>query len=262
MSQPSDSPAALFEYADLDPWNGMFYAMAERLTPLMAGEGRGKTYGRYAAGEAIFGYHPETRADYATIGRILALSLSTVTAAALAGTPGLAPAEQIRFLGKVQSLSQAADRAERLMMTRRQRARDENIRGDTLVPRPAGRPSHYAPLPAEDPASGIARNRAAEARAKAEAQTIADAAPQVAATEDPNPRTELQAVEPMAVKPQPQPDPQRAPSAPPAAALTISPGPIPAIRTNGKAGAMSLREALLNGSAMPPFVGHSGGAPT
>ncbi len=189
--------------ADLDPWNGLYYAVSEGLTPLFKGQGRGKAYATYAAGEAISGYHPESRADYATIGRILALTLSTITAATLAADPGIPATEKIKFLGKVHTLSQAADRAERIMMTRRKWQKTEATRPDTLVPRPHGRPSRYPPLPADDPASGAYQARAATSAPAtppaAEATAPAASAPdQTAAPQPAPPPTKAAAKTPIA----------------------------------------------------------------
>ncbi len=169
MSQPRTSTA----HRDLDPWNGLFYTVADRLTPLFKGEGRGKVYARYAAGEAIAGYHPDSRADYATIGRILALSLATITAAEHASRQDLPTDDLVRVLGKVHTLSQAADRAERTMMTRRRQMQEDGVHRDALVPRPSGRPSRYAPLPADDPASAAAR----EAEEQEAEKTVAEPHP-------------------------------------------------------------------------------------
>ncbi len=160
-------------HPDLDPWHGLLYAVIERITPLFKGTERGATYARYAAGEAIAAFNPESRADYASIGRILALSLSSITAAAQSVDPDLAEDQQIRFLTKAQSLSRTADQAERTMMTRRRHAPQDGA-ADTLIPRPPGRPAHYRPLPPDDPASGaaLAARQAEEARQAAQlAQT-------------------------------------------------------------------------------------------
>src|SRR6201999_3843847 len=86
-----------------------------------------------------------------------ALSLATITAAEHASNHDLPTDDLVRVLGKVHTLSQAADRAERLMMTRRKQMHDDGVHRDALVPRPSGRPSRYAPLPAEDLASAVAR---------------------------------------------------------------------------------------------------------
>jgi hypothetical protein len=153
-------------HPDLDPWHGLLYAVIERLIPLFKGTERGETYARYAAGEAIAAFNPESRADYASIGRILALSLSAITAAAQSVAPDLSGEQQIRFLTKAQSLSRTADQAERMMMTRRRLAPRDEI-ADTLIPRPPKRPAHYRPLPPDDPASGasIAARQAQEVAA-------------------------------------------------------------------------------------------------
>jgi hypothetical protein len=152
-------------HPDLDPWHGLLYAVTERLTPLFKGAERGATYARYAAGEAIAAFNPQSRADYASIGRILALSLSAITAAAQSADPDLPEEQQIRFLTKAQSLSRTADQAERVMMTRRRHAPQDGT-ADTLIPRPPERPARYRPLPPEDPASGasLAARQAEDAR--------------------------------------------------------------------------------------------------
>ncbi len=239
MSQPRTSAA----HRDLDPWNGLFYTVADRLTPLFKGEGRGKVYARYAAGEAIIGYHPDSRADYATIGRILALSLATITAAEHASRQDLPTDDLVRVLGKVHTLSQAADRAERTMMTRRRQMQEDGVHRDALVPRPSGRPSRYAPLPADDPASAAARE--AEEAQEAE-KTVAE--PHQPATE-PQPAPAAALGEPPAANDAahaPQPAVQPAP--------TSTRTEQPATPTGREPEAPPLAPAKARGPRMPETV--------
>ncbi len=292
MSQPGTDQ----EYQDLDPWNGLFYSMAERLTPLFVGEGRGTTYARYAAGEAIAGYHPETRADYASIARILALSLATVTASVRASDPDMPIADQLRFLGKVQGLSQGADRAERLMAARRKRAQEEEIRGDTLVPRPTHRPSRYPPLPPEDPASGrapapktktvpqpaskapqpdpvpaqvVTRAHQPENPAVAMERVPPSVEPAVPSTVDPAPQCPPPAVQATQASPSTVQAPIAATSTPgnaPTAPVAAAPAPIAApapVAAPQDARRSSFRDSPLNGHAEPPaYPSHPGPALT
>jgi hypothetical protein len=169
MSTVTSAVTSQAVHPDLDPWHGILYTVIEHLAPLFKSAERGATYARYAAGKAIAAFNPESRADYTSIGRILALSLSAITVAAQSTDPSLPAAERLRFLNKVQSLSRTADQAERTMMARRRLAPREDI-ADTLIPRPANRPARYHPLPPDDPACGAAiaartreRQQAAEA---------------------------------------------------------------------------------------------------
>ena len=184
FSPPCPAPRRLSRPRSLE--RPVLHRRRHRLTPLFKGEGHGKVYARYAAGEAIAGYHPNSRADYATIGRILALSLATITAAEHASNHDLPTNDLVRVLGKVHTLSQAADRAERSMMTRRKQMQEDGVHRDALVPRPSGRPSRYAPLPVEDPASGAAREAEEQA---AQVETVASEPDRAVAEDHPAPAT-------------------------------------------------------------------------
>ena len=71
-----------------DPSFGLLYAVADRLIPLFTGVDRDIPY---AFAAALGAYRPESQADYANIGRILAGSLVNIELLAKTVTPGLPP---------------------------------------------------------------------------------------------------------------------------------------------------------------------------
>lgn len=172
MSQTAELPP---DFKDLDPWDGMAYSIVDRISPLFVNEQGGETFARYAASEAIAAYKPQSRADYASIGRIVSLSLLTMTVAAKVAAADMPVSEQVKAVGKLQALNDSIDRTEKTMAARRDAAfADGSIkRPDSLVGRPPSQPNRFPPLPASDPASGA---YAARAYARAMARRAARAA--------------------------------------------------------------------------------------
>jgi hypothetical protein len=88
---------------------------------------------------ALAAYHPESRADFVNIARILAFSMASLAALGMAVADDLTPAAKMRYFGRANALNRSADQSERIMMQRRreQRANPSAERPAHLRPRPA-----------------------------------------------------------------------------------------------------------------------------
>jgi hypothetical protein len=157
---------------------------------------------------ALAAYHPESRADFVNIARILAFSMASLAALGMAVANDLPPAAKMRYFGRANALNRSADQSERIMMQRRREQR-ANPRAELLA--------HLRPRPADpEPSPDDAAIDAAveEAMAAYRATKVSPSA------EEPAPR--VQTSTPSAPRPF---DPQ--PAQPPIAIRAAIPGQAP-----------------------------------
>ncbi len=182
MSQTATATSAA-GYKDLDPWDGISYAVIECLAPLFITSICGPAYARRAAFEAITAYKPQSRADYGNIGRIVAFSLLVMAIAAKAAAADVPLELQLKILSRLQAVSRTADATEKVMVARRNQAWADGSykRPDTLIGRPPTEEYPYPPLPDSDRASAAYASQMAErtdVRAEMPPAALRQAAPQ------------------------------------------------------------------------------------
>ena len=123
-----------------DPWDGVLFSVAGQLAPLFETKDTDPDDARQSAMSALAAYHPESRADFVNIARILAFSMASLAALGMAVADDLTPALKMRYFGRANALNRSADQSERIMMQRRREQRANP---------PAERPAHLRPRPAD-----------------------------------------------------------------------------------------------------------------
>jgi hypothetical protein len=210
-----------------DPWDGVLFSVAGQLAPLFETKDTDPDDARQSAMSALAAYHPESRADFVNIARILAFSMASLAALGMAVADDLTPALKMRYFGRANALNRSADQSERIMMQRRR---------DQRANPPAECPAHLVLRPADpEPSPDDAAIDAAveEAMAAYRATKVSPSA------EEPAPRVQT------STQPLPRPfDTQ--PAQPPIAIRAASPGQGPAI---------PYKRSLLQCTAMPPSIG-------
>jgi hypothetical protein len=98
---------------------GLLDRLADHLAPLFVTSVSALPIARLMAGRAIAAYQPQTQADLISIGRIIAFSMSALAALGRAASEDMAPALQLRYLGRANTLNRSADQSERAMDRRR-----------------------------------------------------------------------------------------------------------------------------------------------
>ncbi len=98
-----------------DPWDGVLFSVAGQLAPLFETKDTDPDDARQSAMSALAAYHPESRADFVNIARILAFSMASLAALGLAVADDLPPAAKMRYFGRANALNRSADQSERIM---------------------------------------------------------------------------------------------------------------------------------------------------
>jgi hypothetical protein len=103
----------------INPRLGLMFAAAHHLLPLFRIGTIDDRLARQMAVSAIESYHPETRADYVNVARIIAFSMTALALLGKTVSPDMALPEQMRAYGRANALSRSADQSERTMMQHR-----------------------------------------------------------------------------------------------------------------------------------------------
>ena len=207
-----------------DPWDGVLFSVAGQLAPLFETKDTDPDDARQCAMSALAAYHPESRADFVNIARILAFSMASLAALGMAVANDLPPAAKMRYFGRANALNRSADQSERIMMQRRREQRANPC---------AELPAHLRPRPADpEPSPDDAAIDAAVEEAMAAYRATKVSPP----AEEPAPRVQT------STQPAPRPfDTQ--PAQPPIAIRAAIPGQAPTT---------PYKQSLLQCTAMPP----------
>jgi hypothetical protein len=103
----------------INPRLGLMFAAAHHLLPLFRIGTIDDRLARQMAVSAIEAYHPETRADYVNVARIIAFSMTALALLGKTASPDMALPDQMRAYGRANALNRSADQSERTMMQRR-----------------------------------------------------------------------------------------------------------------------------------------------
>jgi hypothetical protein len=103
----------------INPRLGLMFAAAHHLLPLFRIGTIDDRLARQMAVSAIESYHPETRADYVNVARIIAFSMTALALLGKTASPDMALPDQMRAYGRANALNRSADQSERTMMQRR-----------------------------------------------------------------------------------------------------------------------------------------------
>jgi hypothetical protein len=115
------------------------FAAAHHLLPLFRIGTIDDRLARQMAVSAIEAYHPETRADYVNVARIIAFSMTALALLGKTASPDMALPEQMRAYARANALNRSADQSERTMMQRRrhQKANPPAEQPNLIGPNPA-----------------------------------------------------------------------------------------------------------------------------
>jgi hypothetical protein len=102
-----------------DPVDGLLDRLANHLAPLFVADAEDMPAARLMAVRTIAAYQPATQADLINIGRTISFSMSALAMLGRAASGEMPPALQLRYLGRANMLSRAADQSERAMERRR-----------------------------------------------------------------------------------------------------------------------------------------------
>jgi hypothetical protein len=210
----------------IDPQIGLMVSAAERLIPLFESPAVDHSLARRMAVSALYAYKPETRADFLNAARIIAFSMAALALLGKAASSDMAMPEQMRAFGRANALNRSADQSERTMMLRR--------RYDKANPQTEQPPREPAPPDTQLDEAGV----------QAEIDGIMKEYLAACETRAPEPTAPKATPAPEIVKMQPQ-------AAKPASAIRYS---VPL----SQPAATSLKQALLQQSAMPPAVQQGG----
>ncbi len=210
-----------------DPWDGLLFSVAGQLAPLFETKDSDPDQARKSAMSALAAYHPESRADFVNIARILAFSMASLAALGLAAADDLTPALKMRYFGRANALNRSADQSERIMMQRRR---------DQRANPPAELPAHLRPRPVNpEPSPDDAAIDAAVAEAMAAYRASKVSPP----AEEPAPRVKT------STQSAPRPFDNQ-PAQPPIAIRATIPNQAPT---------KPYKQSLLRCTAMPPSAG-------
>jgi outer membrane biosynthesis protein TonB len=134
----------------IDPSYGLLYAMADRLYRLFAGNDTDKVEAYRAALAAIGAFCPQSIADFANIGRIIAFSIAATDLASQPLDASVPLKLRLRQLALAEKLAAAAARAERAMEQRRQHRRATGTE-DFAAPAAPQSPKPRQPEPQPQP---------------------------------------------------------------------------------------------------------------
>jgi hypothetical protein len=122
----------------INPRLGLMFAAAHHLLPLFRIGTIDDRLARQMAVSAIESYHPETRADYVNVARIIAFSMTALALLGKTASPDMALPDQMRAYGRANALNRSADQSERTMMQRRrhQKANPPSEQPSLIDPNP------------------------------------------------------------------------------------------------------------------------------
>ena len=95
-------PSCSTQLTPHDCYDALLFRIADKIVPLFQYRNADLAAAKLAALSAIAAYHPESRADFVSIARILAFSMAALSALGIAAADDLPPALKMRYFGRAK----------------------------------------------------------------------------------------------------------------------------------------------------------------